>query len=68
MLNGIRNYPFYLKLDLDPAQREMVKSGDSELIMSYILFSKRGLEAEEELLERGNREEVEAYFKRYATL
>lgn len=57
----------YKELSL-PAQREMVKSGDSELIMSYILFSKRGLEAEEELLERGNREEVEAYFKRYATL
>ncbi len=50
------------------AQRKLVESGDSELIMLYILFSREGLQAEDELLERGNREEIEAYFKRYATL
>ena len=66
--NCVKTYVERYKELFLPAQREMVKSGDSELIMSYILFSKRGLEAEEELLERGNREEVEAYFKRYATL
>lgn len=50
------------------AQRLLIKSGNHNAIMDYIQESIKGLEAEDELLERGNRKEVETYFARYATM
>lgn len=50
------------------AQKLLIAHGDSELILDYIQRSERGLEVEEDLLKRGNREEIEAYFARYSFL
>lgn len=50
------------------AQKLLVAHGDTQLILDYIRRSERGLEVEEELLRRGNREEIEAYFTRYSFL
>lgn len=64
----VRDYIFkYKALSLE-AQRLLIKSGNHNAIMDYIQESSKGLEAEDELMERGNRKEVEAYFKRYATM
>ena len=49
-------------------ERALIASGNHDLIMKYINIAKEGLKAEKELLERGNREEITAYFERYATL
>lgn len=57
----------YKQLTID-AQRLLIKSGNHVAIMSYIREALKGLEAEDELLERGDRKEVEAYFARYATM
>ncbi len=53
------------RLSLD-AERILIASGDHELIMQYIQTAV--LRSEAALLERGNREEVTAYFEHYATL
>ncbi|MCM1323421.1 MAG: hypothetical protein NC218_04605 [Acetobacter sp.] len=49
-------------------EKALIASGHHNLIMMYITIAKEGLKAETELFARGNREEVTAYFKRYATL
>lgn len=51
------------------AQLQMIKSGCHEVIMHYILHSKKGIcdkAVEKALLERADAEEVTAYFQRYA--
>lgn len=48
-----------------PAERELIKSGNHDLIMLYIKEAKDGLSAKDELFERGNREEVEDFIFRY---
>lgn len=48
-----------------PAERELIKSGNHDLIMFYIKEAKDGLSAKDELFERGNREEVEDFIFRY---
>lgn len=49
-------------------EKALIASGSHDLIMKYIRIAQNGLKEEEELLARGNREEVTAYFERYATL
>lgn len=54
---------------LDPqAERALIATGNHEAIMMYIRNVTGGLKEEQSLLTRGNREEVTAYFERYATL
>ena len=48
-----------------PAERELIKSGNHDLIMLYIKEAEDGLSAKDELFERGNREEVEDFIFRY---
>lgn len=50
------------------SERCLIKSGNHTAIMLYIEVAKDGLTLEDELLERGNREEVVAYFNRLVTL
>ncbi len=64
----VKDYIFQYKNLNIVAQRLLIQSGNHDVIMHYIQDSIKGLEAEEELLERGNRKEVEAYFARYATM
>lgn len=64
---SVRDYIYKYKNLTLKAQHLLIQSGNHEAIMDYITYSTKGLELEDELLERGNREEVEAYFKRYAT-
>lgn len=54
----------YKNLRMD-AQRELINRGDHNLIMLYIKESEYGLDASNELFERGNRAEVEAFIARY---
>lgn len=64
----VRDYIFKYKALCLEAQRLLIKSGNHNAIMDYIQESSKGLEAEDELMERGNRKEVETYFARYATM
>ena len=48
-----------------PAERELIKSGNHDLIMLYIKEAEDELSAKDELFERGNREEVESFIFRY---
>ncbi len=49
-------------------EKALIASGNHGLIMKYIKIAEEGMKAEKELFARGNREEVTAYFERYATL
>ena len=52
-----------------PAQLKLIRSGNHKAIMCYIEHSSQGIQAKEvlnELIERGDREEITAYFNRYA--
>ena len=49
-------------------ERILIASGVHKLIMEYIQLAPKGLQAEKELLHRGDREEITAYFDRYAKL
>jgi len=64
----VRKYIVHYE-ELSPdAQIRLIQSGNHELIMYYITHSKNGFDdgtVAEKLIERGNREEVTAYFKRY---
>lgn len=58
-----------VKKALTPAaERALIASGNHDVIMLYIRIAEEGLKEEEALLARGNREEVTAYFERYAIL
>lgn len=48
-----------------PAERELINSGNHDLIMLYIKEAEDGLSAKDELFVRGNREEVEDFIFRY---
>ncbi len=50
------------------SERVLLATNNHEMIMLYINTAKNGLREEQSLLARANREEVIAYFKRYATL
>lgn len=64
----VREY-FTCKKKLSLAgENVLIASGNHELILKYIKIAEQGLKAEDELLARGNREEVTAYFERYAAL
>lgn len=66
--NLVKKYiTFKEKLSL-AGEKALIASGKHKLILKYIKIAKNGLKAEDELLARGNREEVTAYFERYATL
>ncbi len=64
----VKDYIFKYKALCLEAQRLLIKSGNHNAIMDYIQESSKGLETEDELMERGNRKEVETYFARYATM
>lgn len=49
-------------------ERALIATGNHEAIMMYIKAVKGGLREEQVLLARGNRDEITAYFERYATL
>jgi len=67
----VAHYIMQYKQLCPKAEQSLIESGDNGLILDYIRFSKDGLKnqtAVDMLLERANRAEVVAYFKRYAEL
>lgn len=69
--NLVKSYIVKYRNLCDAAEVALIAGGTHELIMEYILFSLNGLhsrDAVEKLLRRADREEVTAYYKRYAAL
>ncbi len=66
--NVVRKYILSRKKLTEQGEHLLIDSGKHDLIMLYIHIAEEGLKEENKLFERGNREEITAYFERYVKL